>query len=158
MGKNVVHLDNFKFNSLHKYMIPLYSIFNQNRSVSDEEKLRILKGLIPQFFKRMREYRQRTLEDMALGSGLAQIHFIQYEFDGSGTANRRELQDAYIKVCGGADELDYFEFQMRDFKQPGIKESREKIAIDALKRFGVIMPGVDYKNLHSKKGVVLELK
>ena len=150
--ENVFSVSEFKTDSLHKYMRPVYAEMNLHLSASEDEKKRILPTLFPIFFRRMREYRGIEIERIAEKykiplERLRLVELGQHKID-------REIESAYLHECGGYAELAVFERQIREFQNPSFKDSRSDHALIASKA-GMVVPGLDYKKLTPENGSVL---
>ncbi len=156
MSGEVIELTSFRFNSLHKYMQPLYSSLNATTEGSKEEKRELIKKIVPQFFSRLRTYRNIPIEVVASKSKRSCEELEMWELGMSPVS--RELEDIYIQICSGHDELDFFRQTLAEFMNPIAKQNREEIAISLLKKMGLRIPTVDYKNLNGQKGKVLDLQ
>ena len=154
--ENVVGLGDFKFSTLHKFMSPIYAELDLNIRKSARKKRRVLYRIVPKFFKRMREYRGIEL------SQIAKNFFIEEEklrhFENGSAKSDNYLTFAYCHTCGGYREFDFFTLKLREFQNPSLKDVRDSAALDALKRFGAMMPGVDYQNLHRPLCTILEMR
>ena len=149
---NVFSVSEFKTDTLHKYMKPVYAEMNLHLFDSDDGKQKVLQQVFPMFFRRMREYRNVSLDEI---STKHKIPLEQLEFFESGQGKlNRDIECAYLDSCGGYAEIGNFERQIREFKTPSFKESRFVHAQMAA-RAGVIIPGIDYKNLNPEGAVIL---
>lgn len=152
-GENVVQFGDFHFDSLRKYMQPLYAMLIRNENQSSDEKRLIHRQAVAGFLKRLRTYRDRSIEDLAAQLNLRPEDLKQIE---SGEAEiDRKIFMPYIEKCYGERELYHFSERLREFQTPSIRSTKMAIAHDALKRFGIIMDGVDYKSLHTPRGQCL---
>lgn len=150
----VVQFSEFKFNSLHKYMAPLYSAMNMRAFSPDNEKKECLRLFIREFFVRLRQYRGRSLEEIAATA--SKIPFERFRaFEAGETPASREIENVYCKACCGDAEFEYFYHQLRAFKDPSIKDSCRAVAKDVLRKSGIMLPYVDYKNLGDDSGTIL---
>ena len=147
MEQQITDISKFKFSSLHKYLHPIYSILHHNANLTSDEKKLLVHNLIPAFFKRMREYRDVPLERVATASDLSCDYLLKFEK--GEVAALKELELAYCRVCSGLQEYHCFLQHLHEFMHPSVKETKQAIALDVLKRFGISIPTVDYKNLHS---------
>jgi transcriptional regulator with XRE-family HTH domain len=137
-------------------MLPLYSTLHRSSDESQEQKRKVVHQIIPAFYKRLRQYREISLEELAERSKLS-ISVLESFEQGEGSV-LPEIDLAYCRFCFGNQEITHFQTLIFDFMNPGAKLGKEQIALDALKRFGLMMPNVDYQNLHTPKGVVLEFR
>lgn len=152
----VVHFSEFRFNSLRKFMAPVYALMQKQIGKPSEEKKQIVSATLPKFYERMRLYRQMSLEDVAATSKVPLADFEAFE-SGSLQVNR-EIEEGYCKACHGHQEREYFAHQIYAFYHPSVRESTLAMAKDVFIRFGLTSPYVDYQNLNTPRGKVLELK
>lgn len=153
MNEQITSLSDFRFNSLRKFMQPLYAELSHHARDSKEEKQELIRAIIPRFFRRLRAYREVSLETVAEHAGLAVNELRLFE-DGAIKSNST-IEYAYCRSCSASQERDFFERRLHEFMHPTARASREAVAMDALKRFGVVMPDVDYAGLNSPKGILL---
>lgn len=153
MNGQLTSLSDFRFDSLRKFMQPVYAELNHRVRDAKEEKLELLRALIPRFFWRLRIYREVSLEAVAERARLP-VDDIKLFEEGAIKTNPA-IEYAYCQACSGSQERDYFERRLYEFIHPTVRDSRETVAMDALKRFGVVMPDVDYASLNSPKGILL---
>lgn len=156
MQSTVAEISSFRFNSLHKYMAPIYAQMNLHAHESKDRKSALFSKLIPQFFRRMREYREITIGRLAELSRLDQAYL--EAFESGEKKSSKEIELAYLRACGAEREMDFFFQQAHEFQNPSVKDSKIDVAKAALRQFGVTFPGVDYQHLHSEKGVVLSFR
>jgi hypothetical protein len=154
MKNKIVYFSEFKFNTLRKFMSPFYSTLNQHLDWPIENKKTLIYKIIPAFCVRLREYRNRTLEEIAEKNQIAidvlkKFETSPFEFD------QTHVIKAYVDTCYGYDEFMFFREQLFEFLHPSLKESKNEIAGTVIRQFGIILPGVDYKNLSAKRGVVV---
>lgn len=151
--ENVVRLADFHFDSLRKYMQPLYAMLVSNNEKSEEEKRLIRHQAGAEFLKRLRTYRGQSIEELAeqLNLGADELKRIE----GGEVEISRGILKSYIEIYYGERELEHFNERLREFQAPSIRSARMALAYDALKRFGIIMDGVDYKALHTPRGKCL---
>ncbi len=151
---HVVQLSNFRFDSLRKYMAPLYACLQRQIDVPKEEKERIVKETVPKFYERLRAYRDRTLEDIA---ELSKCSLENLElFERGEIKVSHEIEMAYCKACHGENERIQFMHEIRAFYLPSIRETEMVLAKDVYIRFGLTSAYVDYQNLNVERGKVLE--
>lgn len=152
--ENVISISNFKTDTLHKYMIPIYAVMNLNQFASSEEKQKILADLIPNFFRRLRKYREIELEEISRKYQISLEHLQSFE---SGRSKPGDgIQHAYVWACGGHHEIDVLERQIREFQHPSFKDARLEHAQIAA-QVGVVIPGLDYTKLNGENGTILPL-
>ena len=121
-----------------------------------EKKQQILLATIPEFYKRMRSYRDLSLEEIAVGSNVA-LSELQ-SFERGELRATKEIEWAYCKICHGHHERTFFAHEIYAFFHPSVRESSLAIAKDVFTKFGLISPYVDYQNLNAPRGKVLEFK
>ena len=151
---HIIEISNFKFKSLRKYLEPVYIQLRLNSNLSANEKKLIAPLIAAQFFKRMREHRKISIERIAR---LAEVSVDYLElFERGEVSPKKQVEFAYCQACCAFHECHYFMQQILENSNPEIKEKVQEIALDAFKRFGVVIPTVDYKNLHEPRGKILE--
>lgn len=151
--ENVVCLADFHFDSLRKYMQPLYAMLIRSEDQSRDEKRLISLQARVEFLKRLRTYRGKSIEDLAAQLNLNSEELKQIE---SGAVEiKKQIFMAYLAKCHGEREFHHFIERLREFQAPSIRSTKMAVAYDALKRFGIIMDGVDYKTLHAPRGKCL---
>lgn len=153
MSDTVTEISRFRFNSLRKYMAPVYAQMNFHLHDSKEQKTDLISRLIREFFSRMREHRGISLAELAERSKIEMSDLEAFE-RGDKKASRW-IEAAYLSVCCAHHEMEFFCQQAHEFQNPSVKDSKIDVAKAALKQFGVMIPGVDYKRLHSEGGAVL---
>ncbi len=154
MDQEVTEIANFKFNSLRKYMHPIYSRLNRNLHESHKRKKEILHDTVPDFYRRLRTYRGLSLDEVAHGSAFSAEELGAFETKRLPPTFAMEM--AYCKACGGHMEFEFFAQQVHEFFHPTVKTSKLEVAESALKQWGVMIPGVDYQDLHATKGKILD--
>lgn len=153
MSGELTQMIDFRFSSLRKYMQPLYFSLNRHLTETKERKQEVVRKLVPEFFHRMREHRNISLEDIAAKTKLSVATLEGFE---SGTIRGdREVEDVYCRLCHGENERAHFMDRVHEFMNPSVRETREAIAKDSLRRYGLVIPGVDYANLGTPRGKVL---
>lgn len=153
----VISISEFKFTSLRKYMSPVYSFLHRQAGAAEEEKQKIVRTAVSQFFQRLRSYREISLENLVLASSQVTAEEA-ISFERGEIALSRDLQDAYCKACYGHVELDYFFYELRAFQKPSVRDACRSIAKDLFSSRGIIVPYVDYQNLNYDEGRVLDLR
>ena len=149
---NIIEIESFKFNTLHKYMTPIYAEMNLNLDGQPERKKVLCDGIIPRFFKRLREYREVALEDISARYKI-DLQTLQF-FEGGVLTPEDHLIYAYVWSCGGHKEFDYFKQQIREFQNPSAKINRTEIARELLSK-GFVLEGINYQKMYSKESDVL---
>lgn len=155
MNGQVTNLSDFRFDSLRKFMLPVYAELNRHAHDTKEQKQTLLRSLISRFFCRLRTYREIPLEVVAERARLPVSDLRLFE-DGL-LKTSPAIEFAYCQICSGSHERDFFERRLYEFIHPTLRASREAVAMDALKRFGVVMPDVNYAELNTPRGVLLPL-
>lgn len=150
----ILEMSSFKFSSLRKYMHPIYSRLNRDLHENKERKKEILKDVVPEFYHRMRTYRGLTLDSVAKGSSIS-IEKLR-AFEEKRIHPEVSFERAYLRACSGWQEFEYFTQMVHEFFHPTTKEKKMDVAEPAFRQFGIIIPGVDYKNLHAQRGKVLQ--
>lgn len=155
MNTQYVDINEFKFNSLRKHMKPIYWELRRNEDRPFEEKEEIARNLISRFFKRMREYRCVSIDRIARISN-CDTEMIQ-EFENGHIRSTAVLERAYSQVCSAQHEQDYFNRRLFEFANPETRESKKDIALDLVRRFGILIPDVDFSRIKSQPADVIEL-
>lgn len=151
---NVVLLDHFHFNTLSKQMKPLYADLVLHENADPEKKAEIAKAVCRSFYLRIREYRKLTTDQVA---EICRVSTDEIEALERGEKDHeRWLINRFIRACGADLEYEVFFQKILEFKEPKARASMRDLAIPLLKR-GLIIPGIDYKSLHSEKGKVISL-
>lgn len=151
---NVVQIDRFHFNTLSKHMKPLYAELVLHENADPEKKKEIAKVVCRNFYGRVREYRELTVDRAA---EICRVSTDEIEALERGEKDHeRWLINRFIRACGADAEYEVFFQKILEFKEPKARTSARDLAIPLLKR-GVIIPGVDYKSLHSENGKVVPL-
>ncbi len=134
-------------------MAPLYAEMNRHQHDSKEQKAAAISKFVREFFRRAREYRDISLPELADRSKIELSALEAFEMGESKCT--REIERAYIRACCAHLELEYFCQQAHEFQNPSVKDTKREVAEAALKQFGVMFPGVDYKNLRRDCGALL---
>lgn len=151
---NVVQIDRFHFNTLSKYMKPLYADLVLHEHATKEQKAEIAKIVCRSFYRRVRDYRKLTADRVA---EICRVSTDEIEALERGEKdNERWLINRFIRACGADLEYEVFFQKILEFKEPRARASARDLAIPLLK-MGMIIPGVDYKSIHSEKGKVVSL-
>lgn len=135
-------------------MTPIYWVLRKNEERPLKEKEEIARKLISQFFKRMREYRGVSIERIAARSGHG-IEVIQ-NFENECVRSDVLLERAYCHECCGHQEQDYFNRRLFEFANPETRESKKDIALDLVRRFGILIPDIDMSRLNAPPGTLIE--
>ncbi len=157
----IIHFSDFRFNSLRKFMAPLYAELNQRSQATptDQEKEAFVQHeIVPKFYQRMRLYRNCSLEDLADASKNKFVKEDLESFERGQIKMNPDIDALYCKVCHGDHERIYFWHQVRAFYRPSIRESEIAMAKDVFIKYGLTSAYVDYQNLNAERGKVLELK
>lgn len=147
MDTQYIDINEFKFNSLRKHMNPIYWELRRNEDRPFEEKEEVARKLISRFFKRMREYLGVSIERIAKSSGhdTETIH----KFENGQIRSTALLERAYCRECTAEHEQDYFNRRLFEFANPETRESKNDIALDLVRRFGILIPDVDFSRIKS---------
>lgn len=154
---HLVSMDTFQFSSLRKFMRPLYSELRFRENESPESKKAFSKSLIPKFFRRVREYRNKTILDIAKHSGQS-IETVELFESGIPQLHPTVIEWAYVEVCSASQEVSYFFELLEEFRDPTIRDTRREMALEVLKRFGTKMNTVRYDTLNQQHNNVIEFK
>lgn len=154
MDAQYIDINEFKFNSLRKHMTPIYWELRRNEDCPFEEKEEIVRILISRFFKRMREYRGVSIDRIAKISS-CDMDMIQ-EFENGHIRSTAKLERVYSQVCSAQHEQDYFNRRLFEFANPETRESKKDIALDLVRRFGILIPDVDFSRIKSQPADVIE--
>jgi hypothetical protein len=154
--ENVVSLDKYQFRSLRKYMAPLYAELNRSQHEASEKKLEARMTIATRFFVRLRNYRGISLGDLSETAKIPVEELAAFE-RGERNGNRRFVS-AYLRACSAHDEMEYFRHQLLAHENPSLRETTLDCATDAFRRFGIKLPGVDYRHLGAQRGVVVPLR
>lgn len=152
----VTAIQNFKFESLHKYMNPIYAELNFHRLDNEETRQALVKKIVPQFFVRLRNFRGWSQEELAKKLNIELWKIEMFE-RGEAGAFTKALEESYVWVLGGAKELEIFLDELLLFRHPEAREQRRLIARDALRRYGVVFPGFNYAISNQGFGSVLPM-
>lgn len=153
-NSDVVFLDRFHFNTLSKHMKPLYAELVLHENAAQDEKIKVARIVNRRFYRRVREYRDLTVDRVA---EICRVSTDDIEALELGEKDHeRWLVFRFIRACGADLEYEVFFQKILEFKEPKARASARDLAIPLLKR-GMLIPGVDYKNLHSEKNKVVSL-
>lgn len=124
-----------------------------------QKKKEIICATIAEFFTRLRDFRSLSREALSEKSKISLQKITDFE---SGrldqTTDIFDLTEAYNKICGGHKEYEIFNAHVFEFFHPQARQAKEELAKCLLIQYGIVMPGIDYKNLESEKGKLLDLK
>ncbi len=137
-------------------MQPIYAVLNKNLHTTTDQKKAIVKDILPDFYRRMRVYREKSFEDLSESSKIPVSAFS--DFENKSTSLTYAIETSYLHACNGFDERAFFSEQLNEFFNPLIKEGKLELAKAIFKDYGIVLPTVDYKTINSPRGVVLELK
>lgn len=154
MNTQYIDINEYKFKSLRKHMNPIYWELRRNEDRPIEEKEEIVRILISRFFKRMREYRGVSIERIAKSSN-HNTEVIQ-EFEDGQIRSTALLERVYCQECTAQHEQDYFNRRLFEFANPETRESKKDIALDLVRRFGILIPDVDFSRIKSQSADVIE--
>ena len=107
MNGQLTSLSDFRFDPLRKFMQPVYAELNHHARDTKEEKQELLRAVIPKFFRRLRIYREVSLEVVAERAGF-RVDDIRL-FEEGATKTNPAIEYAYCQACSGSQERDYFE-------------------------------------------------
>lgn len=150
MKAHYVDINEFRFNSLHKHMSPIYWELRRNEDRPLKEKEDIVRVLIPSFFKRLREYRGISVERIAKRSAV-DVEVVQ-RFENGTIRSTASLEKAYCLECTAQHEQDYFNRRLYEFANPETRQGKKDIALDLVQRFGILIPDVDFSRIKSPPG------
>jgi len=152
---SVVFMDRFHFDSLSKHMKPFYADLVRHENAPQEQKTLIGRKVCVNFYRRVREYRRLSVERAA---EICRVSSDEIQaLERGDKEHEKWLIGRFIRACGADLEHEVFFQKLLEFKDPRARASAREVAIPALKKWGIIIPGVDYKNLHSKQGKVVPL-
>lgn len=149
-----IDINEFKFNTLHKHMSPIYWELRRNEERPLKEKEEIVRRLICRFFKRMREYRGVSIERIARSSNSNSEMIRNFE-DGL-IRSSAALEKAYCRECSAQQEQDYFNRRLFEFANPETRDQKKDLALDLVQRFGILIPDVNFSRLKSPPGDLIE--
>lgn len=152
---SVVFMDCFHFDSLSKYMKPFYADLVRHENAHQEEKAEIGRKVCRNFYRRVREYRGLSVDRAAEICRVSSDEIQALELGDK--EHERWLIGRFIRACGADSEYEVFFQKLLEFKDPRARASAREVAIPALKKWGIFIPGVDYKNLTSEYGKVVPL-
>lgn len=154
MDTQYIDINEFKFNSLRKHMNPIYWELRRNEDRPFEEKEEIARNLISRFFRRMREYRGVSIERIAKSSN-HDTEMIQ-KFENGQIRSTALLEKAYCQECTAQHEQDYFNRRLFEFANPETREGKKDVALDLVRRFGILIPDVDFSRIKSPPADLIE--
>jgi len=76
----------------------------------------------------------------------------------AGTEKSEKLQYAYCEKCHGWFELAYLERRIKECLHPNIRDANKHAAKHVWKRYGVLLPDVDFARLNSAPGDVIAIR
>lgn len=154
MDTQYIDINEFKFNSLRKHMNPIYWELRRNEDRPFEEKEEIARNLISRFYKRMREYRGVSIERVARSSS-DDTEMIQ-KFENGQIRSTARLERAYCQECTAQHEQDYFNRRLFEFANPETREGKKDIALDLVRRFGILIPDIDFSRINAPAGILID--
>lgn len=161
MGK-LVSFSEFHFDSLRKFMAPLYADLLLNaRKMPDKEKPIFAKRIAHKFCARLRVYRGFTLEEVVEKSKgqFSVSDLVDFEIGESKTKElAQDIKWFYEKIFRATPEMHYLDSQVHAFFNPSVRESEILMAKEVLIKHGIKSDYVNYKDLWKEKGKLLELK
>lgn len=135
-------------------MNPIYWELRRNEDRPFGEKEEIAQKLISQFFKRMREYRGVSVARIAKSSNY-DTEMIQ-KFENGQIRSTALLERAYCQECTAQHEQDYFNRRLFEFANPETRAGKQDIALDLVRRFGILIPDVDFSRIKSPPADIIE--
>lgn len=150
-----INIENFHFQSLRKYMTPIYWRLRHAELLSEDEKLAVLRSSIRQFFVRIRMFRNLSIEQVA---ERLEVNSQEIESFESGFLKSPELERAYCDLCHAWFELEYFERRVREFQNPDIREKRNDLGFALLRSFGILMPDFKLQKCEAEPAKVLQIR
>lgn len=150
-----IRIEDFKFQSLRKFMLPIYWKLRHAEQLCNEEKSEVIKNSIREFFIRMRKFRHLTIEEMAIAVKTSTQDLEAFE---AGSTKSAELERAYCERCYAWHELEYFERRVRECRDPDTRTQKEGMAKDLLKRHGILLPDVNFSRLNAPPAEVIEIR
>ena len=132
--QNVISIEKFKFNSLRKFLTPIYMglNFSAREPAKNKEKIAILAAA--EFFRRLREFHGIPPEELAAGLGVA-VESLK-SFERGEQPDDRELPRLYVKVFRAHLELEIFCQRIQQFKAPVPDPSKGGLAKAAFRHLG----------------------
>lgn len=149
---NEIRIEDFQFQSLRRFMSPLYWRLRHAELLSDEEKKEVIRRSIREFFIRLRKFRQISIEEISDSSSFSAEEIAAFE---RGDSKSKDLEQLYCKRFHAWHELEYFETRIRECQNPEIRTQKQAIAKDLLKRHGIILPDVDLFNSKSQPADII---
>ncbi len=135
-------------------MNPIYWELRRNEDRPFGEKEEIARKLISRFFKRMREYRGVSIERIAKSSN-HDAEVIQ-KFENGQIRSTAILERAYCQECTAQHEQDYFNRRLFEFANPETRAGKQDIALDLVRRFGILIPDVDFSRINAPSGILID--
>lgn len=150
-----INIENFHFQSLRKYMTPIYWKLRHAELLSEDEKLAVLRSSIRQFFTRIRMFRNLSIEQVAERLKVNPQEIESFE---SGSLKSPDLERAYCDLCHAWFELEYFERKVREFQNPDIREKRNDLGFALLRSFGILMPDFKLQKSKAEPAKILQIR
>lgn len=150
-------MNDHEFKILRKYMAAFYAELRFRESESNEFKLTYIKSIVPQFFARVRKFRNVSLEKISKHSGLSEQEVQDYEH-GKEIRNADVLSRSYCHTCGAHREIEYFTELVEEFKNPSVRENKRNIANDFRKKTGLQFQTIRYDILDNSTNEIIFLK
>lgn len=155
MESGISELKNHQFTSLRKQMRPVYGQLLRNRDLPSAEKQLVLRNALREFFVRLREFRNLSVEEVATRSRMSLSEVVNFEADPSKFDG--ETAGRYAESCKASLELEVLDDHIREFVQPGMFESRRDLGLTVLRQTGILMPGLDLHSLSQPTASVLRI-
>lgn len=152
----VISLNDIRFDTLHKHMMPVYAALRPGSHQSPAERNATLAKVLLMFFRRLRSFRALSTEAVGERTGVNPSDLDRFE---KGQLElSRPIQEAYLRACGGQKEFEVLSLKAQEFLHPTLAESRAEIAIFLANRLGLRMDGLNYYGLTRPPAQVIELR
>lgn len=152
---SLVFMDRFHFDSLSKHMKPFYAALVRHENALEEEKTEVGRKVCRGFYQRVREYRGLTVDR------LAEICRVTSEdikaLERGDKEHEKWLIYRFVRACGAHLEYEVFVQKLLEFKDPRARAGAREVAKPLLQKWGMLIPGIDYKSLNSEMGKVMPL-
>lgn len=150
-----INIEDFHFQSLRKYMTPIYWKLRHAEFLPNDEKLDVLRSCIRMFFVRIRLYRNFSVEQVA---DRLKVSVQEVESFESGSLKSPELEKEYCHLFHAWLELEYFERRVREFQRPQIREKQNELGFTLLRSFGILLPEFKLQRPDSKSAKILQIR
>jgi len=152
--KNEIRIEDFQFQSLRKFMSPLYWRLRHAELLPPEEQTSAVMHVIRDFFIRLRLFRRISIEQMALTLKKSNQEILDFE---SRAVKSVDLEHSYCDVLQAWHEFEYFDRRVREFKNPETRVQKQMMAKNLLKQYGIIMPDIDLSRLNAPSADIIQL-